>query len=697
MARARARRASSAPGRGRGAPPALSPERRRLFVALTLALPWALLLLLELGLRLGGYGGSYPLFVPYPEQPAYRFVNQQVARRWFRDGPFTPAPRLDFFRAAKAPRAYRIFFQGESSAAGFPYGHGGAPSRMLEQRLQATFPDREIEVVNTALTAINSYALLDQADELAAERPDAVLIYTGHNEYYGVLGAASTRALGGRRPLVLAYLALRRLRTVQLLERAMGAGAGERAAAGARDADDAPRTVMELMAGDQLVPLGAPLYDRGLAQFRDNLDALLARYRKHGIPVFIGTVASNERDQPPFVSAFAPGADSVAWRRAYRAGLDALLRGDAAAAERALGEATRLDSTAAVAFYALGQVHDERGDSARARAAYRAAKDRDALRFRAPEAVNAIVREVAARHGATVVETQRAIERASPGGVPGRTLILEHLHPNVDGYFLIADAFYEALRATGAIGHWDGAVPAARARKEIPVTALDSMVGVFRTDRLVSGWPFRPRGATVVPIVDTLHPRNAVERLARGVVLGTVPWPQAMELLRAEYEKAGDPDRAIRVARAMAQEYRYSAQPYMDAARIALAERRYDEGLRYARAANARRETANSAQLVGLLLLRQGDHAAAMPYLQRAARLAPGDPRKQLPVRAAEALPTLERRRATAPRDTTVLFDLANAYALTQQYDRAREALGSLQRVSPRHAGAAELLSRLPK
>src|SRR5207248_1216245 len=107
-----------------------------------------------------------------------------------------------------------------------PYGHGGAPSRMLEQRLQATFPGRSVEVVNTALTAVSSYVLLDQAREIVALHPDAVLIYAGHNEYYGVLGAVSAGALGHWRPAVLAYLALRRLRTVQLAERLVAAGSG---------------------------------------------------------------------------------------------------------------------------------------------------------------------------------------------------------------------------------------------------------------------------------------------------------------------------------------------------------------------------------------------------------------------------------------------------------------------------------------
>jgi hypothetical protein len=69
---------------------------------------------------------------------------------------------------------------------------------------------------------------------------------------------------------------------------------------------------MQLMAGDQQVPLGSALYRRGLEQFRANLAALLARYRAAGVPVFVGTVASNERDQPPFVSPPAAAGDTSA-------------------------------------------------------------------------------------------------------------------------------------------------------------------------------------------------------------------------------------------------------------------------------------------------------------------------------------------------------------------------------------------------
>ena len=671
----------------------LSPRRRWLFTGITLALPWLLLALLEVGLRLAGYGSSYPLFVTYAPRPEYLFANQEVAKRYFRGGAFLPTPEVDFFLAHKPPRAFRIVFQGESSAQGFPYGHGGAPSRMLQQRLQATFPDRRIEVVNTALTAVNSYTLLDQADEIIDQYPDAVLIYTGHNEYYGVFGVGSPQSLGRWQPLVRAYLALRRLRTVQLLGSAIGAGAN---AARTQDGGEAPRTVMQLMAGEQRIPLGSRRYQQGVEQFRANLDELLARYRARGIPVFIGTLASNERDQRPFIGGPAAGANAGAWRRSYQAGLVALARGDSGGAERALEAAVRADSSAADAFYALARLVDARGDTARARTYYRPAKDRDELRFRAPEAMNQVIREVAARRGATVVETQRALERAAPGGIVGRTLMLEHLHPNLEGYFVIADAFYEALRQRGLIGRWTGAVPAARARRDLLVTSVDSLTGLLRTDRLVSGWPFQPKGVSKTPIVDTLRPKTPVEQLAQGVVLGSLSWPDAMERLRGYYERTGEYEQATRVALAMAQEYRYSAQPYMEAGRIAVLRHRYDDAVRYVRAANERHETPNSVRLIGLLLLRQGDYAAAMPYLRRAAQLAPGEQRMAVTLTAAEAIPELERNRARTPADTAVLYNLAAVYALTQQPEKAREVLAALQRVAPNHAGARELLRRLP-
>src|SRR5690606_14987121 len=334
---------------------------------------------------------------------------------------------------------------------------------------------------------VNSYTLLDLADEIITQQPDAVLIYAGHNEYYGALGVGSTESLGRFRGFVNAYLRLRHFRIVQLLRNTL-ADIAVRFASDA-DGDDAT-TLMAQMVGDQLIPYGSPAYDLGLRQFRTNLSDLLAKYERAGIPVFIATLASNERDQRPFETVFDPKTDTAAWQRVYDRGQEALRSGDVAAARAAFTEATQMDTLAAEGFYALARVAEAAGDTAAAREAFVAARDRDALRFRAPEAFNAIIREVAAAHGATVVEAEANLRRAAPGGTIGAEHMLEHLHPTVDGYFLLADAFYDALREAGAIGEWRQPVAEQAARRDLLLTPADSLVGLLRVRRMMSHWPF---------------------------------------------------------------------------------------------------------------------------------------------------------------------------------------------------------------
>ena len=46
-----------------------------------------------------------------------------------------------------------------------------------------------------------------------------------------------------------------------------------------------------------------------------------------------------------------------------------------------------------------------------------------------------------------------AFEQAAPGGMPGRELLLEHVHPTRDGVVLMARTFYEALRDAKFLGN----------------------------------------------------------------------------------------------------------------------------------------------------------------------------------------------------------------------------------------------------
>lgn len=580
--------------------------RRAVFALLMLAIPVAFFAILEAGLVASGFGDSYPLFVDVPGTDIWRTQNREVANRYFTQQARVPTSIGDAFLAEKAPGTFRVFVQGGSSAAGYPYYYGGSPSRMLQQRLQQTFPARRIEVINTAMAAVNSYTLLDFADEILEEEPDAVLIYAGHNEFYGALGVGSAESLGRSRFIVRSYLRLQRWRTVQLLRKGLSWMAGLLAG---RETGAVPgATLMERMVGEQEIPLGSPVYKAGIDQYRRNLRELLDAYTEAGVPVFVGTVASNERDHAPFLSAPEDGVDGETWAGEMATGRAALAEGQPDEALSVLDPLAAGDALAADVHFARGQALDQLTRYPEAREAYVAAKDRDRLRFRASEDINRVIREEAERPGVYVVETREALSKASRGGVIDSGMMLEHLHPNVDGYFLIADAFYEALLLESGL---PAASPVSieQARTETLLTPVDSLYGAYRVVQLMGSWPFEPPGTAWT---DTLTPRTPLEEITTRLFRREASWLEATTAWMGYQSSLGNHRAVLLTALAQIQQYPFLPGPYASAGESLLRQRRTDEALAYFEAALEREESAAVREVIGDVHAARGDHARAL-------------------------------------------------------------------------------------
>ena len=187
-------------------------------------LKWALRVLaiglplfLELFLRLIHYGNDYPLFVDDFLNPKYLRINDKISKRYFtiEQGPL--GLLNETFLKVKDNNTLRIFVQGSSSTVGFPYMRGASFPRILKARLMKAFPGKNIEVINTGITAVNSYTFLDLSDEIIAQKPDAVIIYPEHNEFYGALGIGSYQKFGDANWIVRLYLNARKIKLVQLI------------------------------------------------------------------------------------------------------------------------------------------------------------------------------------------------------------------------------------------------------------------------------------------------------------------------------------------------------------------------------------------------------------------------------------------------------------------------------------------------
>jgi lysophospholipase L1-like esterase len=543
--------------------------RSAIFQFLLICLPITFFILLEVALRLFHYGGQYSLFVEerLTEGPArgYYAMNPEMGKLYFRSN--TMDCLYDLFLKNKTDSTFRIFVQGESSALGFPYKHSGSFSRLLQARLAETFPNKHIEVINTAMTAVSSYTLLDISDDIIKMKPDAVLIYAGHNEFYGALGVGSTIGLGSNPAVIRLVLKLRRFRTYQLLENLL------RGKPDKKTAGDAP--LMRIMAKDHGILAGSKKYNRCVRQFGYNLHKLLYRYNNHGIPVFVGTLVCNVKGQKPFVSN---PVSAIAGSILHSAN-SVLEAGDTASAFRILQNAYLSDTANAVLCYRIATLLYRWQNFSKASYFFDRASDLDLLKFRAPKEFNRILQRCGHDNHAYVVDLDSVFSRHSEHGIVGDELMVDHLHPNIKGYHLMADAFYDALKTFGLIGEWKRYIGSDEASKRFFIPESDSIYGEYIIAKLKARWPFRESEPSHDPVAQNYKQETEPEKIALDLYARNIDWYESMRRLYDFYIKNGLNEKALRICGVLGLEYGYSAVPFDMAGSVYVKEKKFDSSL----------------------------------------------------------------------------------------------------------------------
>lgn len=648
--------------------------KRRLFAAVTLLLPFALVAVLEVALRVAGYGPDLSLFTPVTVGGrTYLVMNPGVGKRYFPGTDFSPATSLDAFPREKAPGTFRIFCLGGSTTVGYPYWFNAAFSTFLRTRLTSIFPDRSIEVINLGMTATNSFTVLDIARELGTVSPDLIIVYDGHNEFYGALGVASRESPSGARWLTDLSLRLLRFRSFRLARDLYMKIGG--LFSSPQPGDDRG-TMMERLARGENIPLGSRLYNEALGTFRDNAGETARLFAGNGTRVIFGTQVSNVRTQHPFVSLPRPGlttAQTGEFAAALGRGLDALEGGRAGEGITFFRRALDIDSLRADAEYSLARCMESLGDRPGARAAYARARDLDQLRFRASSDFNAAIRSMDDGKGIAVADMERAFAAASPDSIVGNELIFEHLHPTARGYFLMAKEFAGTMErmgliAPGSVWRARDSVSDERLWEERPVTILDEKMAARKVEILTSGWPFRDG----VPVVPAVGPRDTLGQIVEQVTRSRWTWERAHEEALAYYrgrEEWGSVEKEYRV---IVSQTPLDIQPQLGLAHFYM-ERGRLEDMRAVLAATLNVEPTKLAyRSLGDLALDAGRPLEAISYY----RILGGF--------AQERDEQLENG-----------YVLGLAYAQAGALDSARTQMQRLLAMKPGYAPAAELLGRL--
>jgi len=312
--------------------------------------------------------------------------------------------------------------------------------RVVETLLRNRFPEKKFEVINCAVTAINSHVVRDIARDCRRLDADAWVVYLGNNEVHGPFGAGTVFGRSDR----------------SLWMNRMGLGfkktkLGQLLTGGKASSKSAPKKWGGMqMFLDQKVASDDPRLEKVYADFEKNLHAI-ADAAGAKTKVVISTVASNLKDFPPFVSdsfdsqtdSFTPSGFTKACRLQ-----DEGKYGEALTAFSRIQNGGASES--AELWYRIGHclVEVEPTQVSEARQYFAKARDLDMLRFRADTEINKIIRRVSNENSLALVESEQTLGDGSEA--PGNEYFHEHVHFNFPGNYRLGKAFAQKL--TVALG-----------------------------------------------------------------------------------------------------------------------------------------------------------------------------------------------------------------------------------------------------
>jgi len=568
---------------------------------MAITMPLIVILLLEVVLRGLNYGNDLSLFVTDAQNPALHHLNEKVSLRYFLQEKNATKGKIESFPKLKPKNTVLIFVQGESTAVGFPYFFNGTFPRMLEYGIRQTDPTIQLELINLSMTALNSFALIDFADEIIAQHPDAVIINAGHNEYYGALGVGSKSQFGFGVRMGRAGIWMRKTKVGQLFANVLATFFSD------ADKIDYHETLMKRMVKDSEIPLHSSIYNLGIRQFDINLHATLCKYAKAGIRVYLTNAVCNEKDQKPFISIDSVGIVSQEIKK-----LTSTLSSNADTAFyiSKLEQLSIQYPNYAMTFFLLGKMYFAQ-QRPEATAYFHKAKELDALRFRAPDDINSSIKAQSKEFSnITYVDNDSAFRSNSQLQCVGNELILEHLHPNLNGYHLMAKTLFDKFATEE-----HPLFPSLHNTQfpllsEMPLTEVDYFTGKISNLLLHEGWPF------LEPIpADDGKEKSLEEAYAGAISVKTITWEKAMAQLLQTYMKQKDYVKALKICEGLILEYPDNQNVLEQAVELSLKTKEYQKGIVYGMMQWQITANVTTARNLLILQLKMDSPKLALPYV----------------------------------------------------------------------------------
>jgi hypothetical protein len=362
--------------------------------------------------------------------------NQMRRTRWTTDAPLP-----------------RVFAFGGSTTLGVPFEKDPGTSFPEQLADQARAGGRPIEVLNLGGAGFSSTEVVDLGRQLAGQPAAAWVVYSGNNEFFRF----SLDAWEAHRGLPSPRQNLQALHLFRALEDLLSTGPPpmvdvEAATAAQREvvanvitAGLADPTRRPAQTAEETWTRRDEAHAAVLRRYRQNLEAMERLASQAGARLYIVDIQANLL-QAPWLSLHdptVPGRVRDAVRRDLHASATARVSGDAEAARTSAQSAVAADPMHAHSWHALGLARLAGGDPDGAARALQAALDLDMDPGRPNAALQAVLHDVTADGGSTLVSLPAW--RAPDQGLHGSDLFHDSCHLTQAGYAAVGQTLSEAL------------------------------------------------------------------------------------------------------------------------------------------------------------------------------------------------------------------------------------------------------------
>ena len=480
--------------------------RNALFAFISIVVfPLLFFVLLELGLTTLGVGTSFDYFhkIDINGRPHYQ-ENPDFADQFYPPS-LNIGPLENTFAEERSPDLLRVYILGGSAAQGFPHKNHGL-DRLLAAQLRAALPSRKIEVINTAMTSVNSHVIYAVAESIPDSSADFAVILMGNNEVVGPYGPGTfNQNFLTNITLIRGIQALKRTRTWQALNSLI-------LRFRPIDAQQDLKWEGMQMFTKHGVPHDDPRMESVYDHYEDNLVSIIETLRDKGIHVVLSSVPVNLQHSAPFMSVHNRDLSSnllEQWRESTRNGAQSSDQGDWDGAIAHFQAALAIDPDYADTHFRLATAFKNIGQFQQAKTHYQRALDLDALRFRADTTINEIIRRVAAGiddDAVTFVDSAAAAERASQPFQPGWNLFLEHVHYDFAGNHVISAEVSRSImsRLTGTDTYQP--LPSVEVASRVGFPNFDTIAEIRNLQGMIQHPPF-PGQSNYVELQQSLDDR----------------------------------------------------------------------------------------------------------------------------------------------------------------------------------------------